>query len=96
MKQLITIITRVDQPEYLANLIERLAYCHTDMGYGTAPKTGEWQPAETSTNDIYVGGTVEMIGDKEQLNIPFISNFLFTCLKANNHAYRLEWCSSLS
>jgi hypothetical protein len=96
MKQLLTIITKIDQPEYLANLVERLAYCHADMGYGTASKTGQWQPTETSTNDIYVGGTVEMIDQKEHMNIPFISSFLFTCLKGKNGIYNLEWASSLS
>jgi hypothetical protein len=96
MKHFLTIITKLDQPEFISNLVERLAYTHTDMGYGSGKQTGDWQPVETSTNDIYAGGTVEMIMNQEQLNIPYITNFLFTCLKGKDGVYKLEWGSSLS
>lgn len=96
MKSLLTIITRLDQPEFIFNLVERLAYTHPDLGYGTCRRTGNWQPVETSTNDIYAGGTVEMIMNDEQLNVPYITNFLFTCLKGKEGVYKLEWGSSLS
>lgn len=96
MKPLLTITTRLDQPEFICKLVERLAYTHPDMGYGSYKRTGHWQPVETSTNDIYAGGTVEMIMHKEQINIPYITNFLFTCLKGKDGVYRLEWGSSLS
>lgn len=96
MKKLLTIITKVDQPEFIENLVERLAGNHVDMGYGSVKQTGEWQPVETSTTEIYMGGTVELMMEDEQLNIPYISNFLFTCLKSNESNYRIEWCSSLS
>ncbi len=96
MKSLLTIITRLDQPEFIFNLVERLAYTHPDLGYGTSRRTGNWQPVETSTNDLYAGGTVEMIMNDEQLNVPYITNFLFTCLKGRDGIYRLEWGSSLS
>ncbi len=96
MKKLLTIITKVDEPDFIENLAEQLAHSHADMGYGNSKQTGEWQPIETSTTDIYVGGTVEIIMENEQLNIPYITNFLFTCLKTKDEVYRLEWSSSLS
>jgi hypothetical protein len=96
MKPLLTIAAKLDQPEFIENLVERLAYTHPDIGYGSCKKTGHWQPVETSTNDIYVGGTVEMIMDDEQLNIPYITSFIFTCLKSTDGIYRLEWGCSLS
>jgi hypothetical protein len=37
-----------------------------------------------------------MIMNQEQLNIPYITNFLFTCLKGKDGVYKLEWGSSLS
>ena len=96
MKKLLTIITKVDQPEFIENIVERLACNHADMGYGAGKQTGEWQPVETSTTDIYLGGTVELMMEDEQLNIPYITNFIFTCLKTNDQEYKLEWCSSMS
>jgi hypothetical protein len=96
MKTLLTIITKLDQPEFIYNLAERLAYTHADIGYGSFKRTGDWQPIETSTNDIYAGGTVQMIMNDEQLNIPYITNFLFTCFKGKDGVYKLEWGSSLS
>jgi hypothetical protein len=96
MKKLLTIITKVDKPAFIENLAEQLAYAHADMGFGANKQTGAWQPIETSTTDIYVGGTVELILENEQLNIPYITNFLFTCLKGKDGIYKLEWSSSLS
>jgi hypothetical protein len=96
MKKLLTITTKVDQPEFIENLVERLACSHIDMGYGFNKTTGQWQPIETSTTDIYLGGTVELMLEHDQLNIPYITNFLFTCFKTKDKLYRLEWSSSLS
>ncbi|MFN5136292.1 MAG: hypothetical protein ACK5DG_13350 [Chitinophagaceae bacterium] len=96
MKTLLTIITQLDQPEFICNLVERLAYTHPDLGYGSYKRTGNWQPVETSTNDIYAGGTVQMIMNDEHFNIPYIANFLFTCLKGKDGVYKLEWGCSLS
>jgi hypothetical protein len=96
MKSLLTIITQLHQPEFICNLAERLACIHADMGYGTVKPAGIWQPVETSTNDIYAGGTVEMLMKDEQLNLPFITSFLFTCVKGKDGMYKLEWASSLN
>lgn len=60
MKSLLTIITKLHQPEFICNLAERLACTHPDMGYATVKPAGIWQPVETFTNDIYAGGTFEM------------------------------------
>lgn len=96
MKKFLTIITKVNEPEFIENLVEQLAHSHTDMGYGSYKKIGEWQPVETSTTDMYAGGTIEMSMNNEQLNLSYIAKFLFTCLKKKDGAYKLEWSSSLS
>lgn len=96
MKKLLSIVTKVDQPGYIENLVEQLAYSHTDMGYALNKQIGEWQPIETSTTDIYVGGTLEINRENEEMNIPYITNFLFTCVKTKDEIYRLQWSSSLS
>jgi hypothetical protein len=96
MKRQYNIEVKVDQPEFIENLVERLACNHADMGYGSGKLTGEWQPIETSSNEVYVGGTIKMEMNREQLNIPYITNFLFTCFKNSDSFYRLEWASSMN
>jgi len=96
MKKLLTIITKVDQPEFIENLVERLACNHADMGYGSGKQTGEWKPVETSSTEIYLGGTVELMMEDEQLNIPYVTNFIFTCIKRKDGCYKLELGCSLN
>jgi hypothetical protein len=96
MKKLLTIAAKVDQPQLLEHLVEKLAYRHYDIGYGNEKVPTDYQALETSTSDIYLSGTVEMNENNEQLNIPYITSFLFTCIKANDGVYKLAWASSLS
>ncbi len=96
MKKLLTIAAKVDQPQLLENLVEKLAYRHYDIGYGNEKMPTDYQALETSTTDIYLSGTVEMNEDREQLNIPYITSFLFTCIKTKDGVYKLAWASSLS
>jgi hypothetical protein len=96
MKKLVTIAAKVDQPHLLEDLVERLAYRHYDIGYGREKQTGEWQPVETASSEIYLSGTIEMNMSDEQLNIPYITNFLFSCIKSTDGVYRFAWGSSMS
>ncbi len=96
MKKLLTIAAKVDQPHLLEDLVERLAYRHYDIGYGREKQTGEWQPVETASAEVYLSGTVEMKMDEEAMSIPYITSFLFTCLKLTNGIYKFSWASSLS
>lgn len=96
MKKLLTIAAKVDQPQLLENLVEKLAYRRYDLGYGNEKVPTEYKALETSTTDIYLSGTIEMNEGQEQLNIPYITSFLFTCIKGKTEPYQLIWSSSLS
>lgn len=90
-----------DQPVFLQNLIEQLAYRHSDLGYGKEKMPPGWKALDTSSTETYVSGTMSLDftndhKSKEQINMPFITNFLFTCIKGEKEPYQLNWSSSLS
>jgi hypothetical protein len=100
MKQTLHITAVFDQPEFLQNLVEQLAYRRYDLGYGKEKLPHGWTALETSSTETYVSGTVAMdLSDKENaeehLHIPFITSFLFTCIKGEKEPYQLIWSGSL-
>ncbi|MFL5741565.1 MAG: hypothetical protein ACJ75B_15170 [Flavisolibacter sp.] len=96
MKKNLHISALIDQPELMENMVEKLACKNTDIGYAKASITGEWQAVDTSSVEKYVTGTLEVEFDNETVQIPFVSSFIFSCTKDENHPYRLNWSMSLS
>lgn len=97
MKQPIYISATFDQPEFVQNLVERLAYRRYELGYGNEKVPRGLKAIETSSAETYVSGTlaIDATGN-EHINMPFITCFLFTCIKSNTEPYQLIWSCSLS
>jgi hypothetical protein len=101
MKKTLQISAHIDQPEFLQNLVERLAYRRYDLGYADQQMPRGFTALETSTNETYVSGSVslELPGEEpgmESIRMPFITCFLFTCIKGKEEPYQLIWSTSLS
>ena len=96
MNNLIHIAATLDKPELLETMVEQLAYRRIDLGFGHQKVPVDSEALETSSSSIYLSGTVALTEGTEQLNIPFITNFLFTCVKGENGIYKLAWSTSLS
>lgn len=96
MKTSIHITAILDKPDLLENLVEKLAYRRYDMGYGLQRVPDSHEALETASSAIYLSGTVGFAEKAEQLNMPFITSFLFTCIKGKEGTYKLVWSSSLS
>ena len=102
MKQSLHISAAFDKPEFLQNLVERLAYRRYELGYGNEKMPPGFKALETSGTETYVSGTVALDfasdteAGTEHINMPFITCFLFTCIKGKNDPYQLIWSSSLS
>ncbi len=96
MKNSLQIIATIDQPGLLEDMVEKLAYRHYDLGYGKQKMPGNREALETSSTETYVSGTVAMDDSGEQINMPFITCFVFTCIKGKDSVYKLGWSSSLS
>jgi len=96
MKKSIHISATFDQPDLLADLVEKLAYRRNDLGYGTEKMPDGRKALETSSTETYVSGTIIVNESGEQIHFPFITCFLFTCTKEKNKEYKLAWGRSLS
>lgn len=102
MKQTLHISASFDQPEFVQNLVERLAYRRYEQGYGNEKMPPGFKAVETSSTETYVTGTLaldfpaETESGEERINMPFITCFLFTCIKGKSDPYQLIWSSSLS
>ena len=96
MKASINITATLDQPDLLENLVEKLAYRRYDIGYGSQKVPASQEALETASSTIYLSGTVGFAEKDEQFNMPFITSFLFTCVKGEDGVYKLAWSTSLS
>ena len=98
MKQSLHISAAFDQPEFIQNLVERLAYRRYELGYGNEKMPPGFKALETSSTETFVSGTmaIDFETRKEHINMPFITCFLFTCIKGKTDPYQLIWSSSLN
>ena len=81
MKKALHITPAIDQPAFLEDLVEKLAYRHYDIGYGKQGMPVNHESLETSSTDTYVSGTMIMDDSGEHVDIPFMTRFVFTCIK---------------
>jgi hypothetical protein len=102
MKQTLHISAAFDQPEFVQNLVERLAYRRYELGYGNEKMPLGFKALETSSTETYVSGTMaidfptDTETGEERINMPFITCFLFTCIKGKTDPYQLIWSSSMN
>ncbi|MFT3845068.1 MAG: hypothetical protein QM725_08450 [Lacibacter sp.] len=96
MKHSLHIAALLDSPGVLKNLVEQLAARKNDLGYSTQNVPLGQEALETASAPVYTTGAVLMQEGGEKLNIPFITSFMFTCVKSINGHYQLAWSSSLS
>lgn len=105
MKQNLHISAAFDEPEFVQNLVERLAYRRYEFGFGNEKMPAGFKALETSSTETYVSGTMAIDfvqqnsfeeNGEERINMPFITCFLFTCIKGKTDPYQLIWSSSLN
>ncbi len=102
MKKNLHISATFDQPEFIQNLVERLAYRRYELGYSKQIMPTGFKALETSSTETYVSGTMALDFhadanmSEEKINMPFITSFLFTCIKGKTDPYQLIWSSSLN
>ena len=96
MKKSLHITAIIDQPDFLEDIVEKLALRHTGFGHNDHKLPGNRETLETSSTETYVSGTMVMEDQGEPIHMPFITPFLFTCVKQSEDTYSLEWGISLS
>lgn len=93
MKKTLHIKTTIDEEAFLEDMVEKLALSHNHKKRSTR---GINDALETSSNETYVSGSVAIETTEEQINMPFVTSFLFTCIKVADDTYSLEWGISMS
>ena len=101
MKKTLQISASFDKPDFLEDLVEKLAYRRNENGYSRVKVPKGLKALETSSLEAYVSGDVTISGidgkkNDERINMPFISCFFFTCIREKNKDYDLTWAMSLS
>ena len=96
MKQPLKISAVIDKPDLIEDMVEKLADRRIDIGYSNAAVPSDLKAIDTSTTETYVSGTCAIEFNNEKINMPFITCFVFTCIKGKKKPYQLEWVSSLS
>ncbi len=98
MKKHLHISAAFDEPAFVQNLVERLAYRRYELGYSKQQIPRGLKALETSSTETYVSGTmaIDFEDGQEHINMPFITCFLFTCIKGKSDPYQLIWSCSLS
>ena len=96
MKKSLHITAIIDQPDFLEDIVEKLALRHTSFGQNDRKLPDNSETLETSSTETFVSGTMVIDDNGEQINMPFITPFLFTCVKQSEDTYSLEWGISLS
>jgi hypothetical protein len=96
MKKALHITATLDQPALLEDMVEKLAYRRYDFGYSQTTIPPSLKAIESSSTETYVSGTVGVLDNEDIINMPFITCFLFTCIKEKDESYKLAWSASLS
>ncbi|MCX6317968.1 MAG: hypothetical protein NTW29_11800 [Bacteroidetes bacterium] len=98
MKLQLHISAHFDQPDFIQDLVERLAYRRNELGFSKERMPRGLKAVETSSTETYVSGTmaIDFNDGQDIIHMPFITCFLFTCIKGKTEPYQLIWSSSLS
>jgi hypothetical protein len=96
MKHSLQISAIVDKPEQLEDMVEKLALKRFDSGYSQQIVPQNLKALETSSTKAFISGVVSFDDEKDHVSIPFITSFLFTCVKVKDEKYKMTWCASLS
>ncbi len=96
MKKTLQIKATIDEEAFLEDMVEKLALRHNYTGLNKHRISKNNNEIETSSTETYVSGNLAIETQDVHINIPFITSFLFTCIKISEDTYNLEWGISLS
>ena len=101
MNKTLLISTSFDQSDLLENMIKKLVNRKPDYGITGLKMPDGLKAIDSSATEVYVSGTVDfnyLITENREdyIRMPFITSFLFTCIKTKKSKFQLAWSSSLS
>jgi hypothetical protein len=88
------IIANVEDPCILQLLVETLAESKPNLPFRAKRVHRGWKVLDSSSIEARVSGGINF-SDEKAVDIPFVTCFLFTCIKGKGK-YELKWSNSLS
>jgi hypothetical protein len=85
----------MDEPFMIKNIVEELAGRRLAR-LNASDRMPDQVLVETSSIEAHVSGTVGLADPKDIAHMPFVTCFLFTCIKLGKSSSHLTWSSSLS
>ncbi len=92
----LAISTRFFERPSLTKLVERLACRNYNCDHHFNEMPAGSASIETSSVEVLANGDTFLSNLSEEVRMPFITCFLFTCVRTKNDLYRVTWASSLS
>ena len=88
--------TTVSSAPILKELVEVLASRKYDLHKRIVQSSEDYSFIESSTVEAYMSGENQIREGEELLAVPYITTFVFTCVRTANCRYQLLWGLSLS
>jgi hypothetical protein len=89
------IIARLEDPDLLQILVEKLAECNVALGYSLQQVQPGWKAIDTSSIEVLASVGIHFSNEQDPINTSFVTSFLFTCIKSTEGKYDLTWSHSL-
>jgi len=89
------IIARLEDPDLLQILVEKLAECNVALGYSLQQVQPGWKAIDTSSIEVLASVGIHFSNEQDPINTSFVTSFLFTCIKTTEGKYDLTWSHSL-
>jgi hypothetical protein len=89
------IIARLEDPDLLQILVEKLAECNVALGYSLQQVQPGWKAIDTSSIEVLASVGIHSSNEQDPVNTSFVTSFLFTCIRSTEGKYDLTWSHSL-
>ena len=91
----ISISANLSETRLLKKLVEQLASTRRTPEQTSHAVQPGWESFSTLPIEAFVSGTISLQSHDDLIRMPFVTSFVFTCIKANGES-NLVWSSSLS
>ena len=96
MQQRMTVLTTISGERLLKKMVENLAGMQYQAKNNLGRTVNDLTLIESSSIESYTAGENHISVGGEVIKMPFLTSFIYTCLKTEDSGYRLEWGISLS
>lgn len=91
-----TVTTSVNEPVLMKLIVEELAAKRNNMSMAGQKIDHNLVAVDTSSPESFVTGSIDVEYNSLQLSIPYVTGFIFTCLKSKRPFFEMQWAMSLS